>query len=139
MTIKEMLESGKTTDELMKDFRDQINSAKKEIEQEKRKDNAALDTARENLVRSLIYYIKKLDLGLEDDFTSEEVIKKTIEALKDAEDEIAKEMKTFTRFISCFSPRKEDKKEHKEFKPKASRLSPGFNIDEVMDNFLKTL
>lgn len=87
-SIKSMLQKGVSEDQLRKQLEEEIASAHKEIEKEKKvkEKNATLDATRDIMVRSIVDYWKAL--GRIDDGTklSDKDYKEVCDAIKDVED-----------------------------------------------------
>ena len=128
--VKEMLLDGATKEELMKALEDEIELAKKEIEQTKEKEreeqerNSALDSLRMDLISAAIKYMDGLKL-IDGSVYKEEDYKQLNEDIKSLEKGI------FPQLL-FFNTMKKKPKEKKYINKKS-------NIDEIIDKFLESL
>ena len=132
--IKERLAAGESIEDLMKEMQSQVIAAARELENEK-KVNDALDEARAELVQAIVKYVDTMGLIPATEISDEDV-KVLEEILKECEEEF----KVYTPVIKAMM----DAEKAKENRGKRNIVvggggKPSEDYDDVLKDFLRSL
>ena len=125
--IKERLAAGESVEDLMKEMQNQVIAAKRELDKEK-KVNDALDEARAKLIQAIVNYLDTMGL-----IPAAEISDEDIEALEEILKECEEEFKVYTPVIKAMM----DAEKAKENKSKVKFSKP--TEDAILRDFLKSL
>ena len=127
--IKERLAAGESVEDLMKEMQSQVIAAARELENEK-KVNDALDEARVELVQAIVKYVDTMGLIPATEISDEDV-KVLEEILKECEEEF----KVYTPVIKAMMDAEKAKTKVDQDKVKFNRAAE----DIILRDFLKSL
>ena len=127
--IKERLAAGESVEDLMKEMQSQVIAAARELENEK-KVNDALDEARTELVQAIVKYVDAMGLIPVTEISNEDV-KALEEILKECEEEF----KVYTPVIKAMMDAEKAKTKADQDKVKFNRAAE----DIILRDFLKSL
>ena len=127
--IKERLAAGESVEDLMKEMQNQVIAAARELESEK-KVNDALDEARAELVQAIVKYVDTMGLIPATEISDEDV-KVLEEILKECEEEF----KVYTPVIKAMMDAEKAKTKVDQDKVKFNRAAE----DIILRDFLKSL
>lgn len=128
-TVKDMLKSGITPEELMANLQKEIADAQAELSGE----TANIDEVRADLVDAMLDYVVALGLIEENDINDEDVEMLT-EMLKNAEEEMMAQVKFLTMMKNALGKSMEIKKAET-----APVKEPQVDSDAILRNFLRSL
>lgn len=135
MSIEEMLKSGMTPEEMIRDLHNQITKAQDKIKKEAEvQRDANRDTARTDLATALLAYLSTFEeLENDEDFKlSEQNIKDMTKVIAEAEESILSMMGLIKTMLELEGKVKEAEVETKEQDIKKSKTT-----DDIINNFLK--
>lgn len=137
-SIKDLLQEGMSEESIIKELKEQIIEAQKEIRKEQEKEESALDIARMNLIKALIKYFNRLDIFKEKVVINDDLINSIKELLKEIEPEIKKYSKILNILLN------DDEEEEEKEQPAAwiptSLTKYGVNVAPVdLDSKLSDL
>lgn len=132
--IKERLAAGESVEDLMKEMQSQVIAAARELENEK-KVNDALDKARAELVQAIIKYVDTMGL-----IPATEISDGDVKALEEILKECEEEFKVYTPVIKAMM----DAEKAKENRGKKSIViggggKPNEDPDAILKDFLRSL
>ena len=130
--IKERLAAGESIEDLMKEMQSQVIAAARELENEK-KVNDALDEARAELVQAIVNYLDTMGL-----IPATEISDEDVKALEEILKECEEEFKVYTPVIKAMM----DAEKAKENRSKRSVVvgsKPNENYDDILKDFLRSL
>ena len=130
--IKERLAAGESVEDLMKEMQNQVIAAARELENEK-KVNDALDEARAELVQAIVKYVDTMGL-----IPATEISDENVKALEEILKECEEEFKVYTPVIKAMM----DAEKAKENRGKRSIVvggKPSEDYDDVLKDFLRSL
>ena len=127
--IKERLAAGESVEDLMKEMQNQVIAAARELENEK-KVNDALDEARVELVQAIVKYVDTMGLIPATEISDEDV-KVLEEILKECEEEF----KVYTPVVKAMMDAEKAKTKVDQDKVKFNRAAE----DIILRDFLKSL
>ena len=125
--IKERLAAGESVEDLMKEMQSQVIAAARELENEK-KVNDALDEARAELIQAIVKYLDTMGL-----IPAAEISDENVEALEETLKECEEEFKVYAPVIKAMM----DAEKAKENKSKVKFSKP--TEDAILRDFLKSL
>lgn len=121
--LKDALRGGITPEQMLADFQKQLAEAQAEVATEQAAANNELEKVRADVADSIIDYLVAIGLIDENEVDIDEIADDLVEAMKEAEKEIA----AVTPFLSMLRETKTEKPD------------TGHNPDDVIGKFLKTL
>ena len=130
--IKERLAAGESVEDLMKEMQSQVIAAAKELENEK-KVNDALDEARTELVQAIVKYVDAMGL-----IPATEISNEDVKALEEILKECEEEFKVYTPVVKAMM----DAEKAKENRGKRSIVvggKPSEDYDDILKDFLRSL
>ena len=130
--IKERLAAGESVEDLMKEMQSQVIAAARELENEK-KVNDALDEARTELIQAIIKYVDTMGL-----IPATEISDEDVKALEEILKECEEEFKVYTPVVKAMM----DAEKAKENRGKRSIVVGGKSsedYDDVLKDFLRSL
>ena len=130
--IKERLAAGESIEDLMKEMQSQVIAAAKELENEK-KVNDALNEARAELVQAIVKYVDTMGL-----IPATEISDEDVKALEEILKECEEEFKVYTPVIKAMI----DAEKTKENRGKRSIVvggKPSEDYDDILKDFLRGL
>ena len=132
--IKERLAAGESIEDLMKEMQSQVIAAARELENEK-KVNDALDEARAELVQAIVKYVDTMGL-----IPATEISDEDVKALEEILKECEEEFKVYTPVIKAMM----DAEKAKENRGKRSIVvggagKPSEDYDDILKDFLRSL
>ena len=130
--IKERLAAGESVEDLMKEMQSQVIAAARELENEK-KVNDALDEARAELVHAIVKYVDAMGL-----LPATEISDEDVKALEEILKECEEEFKVYTPVIKAMV----DAEKAKENRGKRSIVvggKPSEDYDDILKDFLRSL
>lgn len=130
--IKERLAAGESIEDLMKEMQSQVIAAARELENEK-KVNDALDEARAEFAQAIIKYVDAMGL-----ISATNISNKDIEALEEVLKEYEEEFKVYAPVIKAMM----DAEKAKENRGKRSIVvggKPSEDYDDILKDFLRSL
>ena len=127
--IKERLAAGESVEDLMKEMQSQVIAAARELENEK-KVNDALDEARAELIQAIVKYLDTMGL-----LPATEVSDEGVEALEEILKECEEEFKVYTPVIKAMMDAEKAKTKVDQDKVKFNRAAE----DIILRDFLKSL
>ena len=130
--IKERLAAGESVEDLMKEMQSQVIAAARELENEK-KVNDALDDARAEFAQAIIKYVDAMGL-----ISATKISNKDIEVLEEVLKEYEEEFKVYAPVIKAMI----DAEKTKENRGKRSIVvggKPSEDYDDILKDFLRGL
>lgn len=130
--IKKRLAAGESVEDLMKEMQSQVIAAARELESEK-KVNDALDEARAEFVQAIIKYVNTVGL-----IPATEISDEGVKALEEILKECEEEFKVYTPVIKTMM----DAEKAKENRGKRSIVvggKPSEDYDNILKDFLRSL
>lgn len=130
--IKERLAAGESVEDLMKEMQSQVIAAARELENEK-KVNDALDEARAKLVQAIVNYVDEMGL-----IPTTEISNEDVKALEEILKECEEEFKVYTPVVKAMM----DAEKAKENRGKRSIVvggKPSEDYDDILKDFLRGL
>ena len=130
--IKERLAAGESVEDLMKEMQSQVIAAARELENEK-KVNDALDDARVEFAQAIIKYVDAMGL-----ISTTKISNKDIEVLEEVLKEYEEEFKVYAPVIKAMM----DAEKAKENRGKRSIVvggKPSEDYDDILKDFLRSL
>lgn len=127
--IKERLAAGESVEDLMKEMQSQVIAAARELENEK-KVNDALDEARAEFAQAIIKYVDTIGL-----IPATEISDKDVKALEDVLKECEEEFKVYTPIVKTMMGAEKAKTKADQDKVKFNRATE----DIILRDFLKSL
>lgn len=121
--LKDALRGGITPEQMLADFQKQLAEAQAEVATEQATAKDELEEVRADMIDSIIDYLVAIGLIDEDEVDTDEMADELVEAIKEAE----KEMAAVAPFLSMLREMKVEKQDTKS------------NPDAVIREFLKTL
>ena len=121
--LKDALRGGITPEQMLADFQKQLAEAQAEVATEQATAKDELEEVRADMIDSIIDYLVAIGLIDEDEVDTDEMADELVEAIKEAE----KEMAAVAPFLSMLCEMKVEKQDTKS------------NPDAVIREFLKTL
>lgn len=127
--IKERLAAGESVEDLMKEMQNQVIAAARELENEK-KVNDALDEARTELIQAIVKYLDTMGL-----LPAAEISDEDVKALEEILKECEEEFKVYTPVIKAIMDAEKAKTKADQDKVKFNRATE----DIILKDFLKSL
>ena len=127
--IKERLAAGESVEDLMKEMQNQVIAAARELESEK-KVNDALDEARAELVQAIVKYVDTMGL-----IPATEISDGDVKVLEEILKECEEEFKVYTPVIKAMVDAEKAKTKADQDKVKFNRAAE----DIILRDFLKSL